>query len=461
MKKILVLICMAVFFISSCTNEEYAEDKTAKQNMIDSQQIQLASQAYTYGFPLVLMEIAKRNMLEQARGAKNLPLNQIINCSSLPGSSFRHFIKPDRDIYYSFAWLDLSDEAVVIEIPKINKLYYNFILTDAWTNVFYSNVQTEEKHFKFIVAGPRWSGKRTEENLPVYFSHTNTAFFFLRIRFADRLNISSEIDAIRKEIRIIPLSMYGKPYVHSAAAAGTDVFKGFLETVLDMKIEDFFNLLNETMLQNPPLEQDSQIIDRILDIGTAPGMRFETDLFSEKVLNEISKIPDNMRKFINASDLKRGDNGWTDYKSCTDYGNGYYLRMRDCFESFDLKADKNISYGITGNDSDGAVLNGANKYKISFEKDSIPPKKTSWGISLYDKSGFYETNAIKRNGIGYRNKLKVNDDGSIDIYIQSKSPGKDKESNWLPVNSGEFMLVFRSYSDEGRIINLPAVKKAR
>jgi hypothetical protein len=34
--------------------------------------------------------------------------------------------------------------------------------------------------------------------------------------------------------------------------------------------------------------------------------------------------------------------------------------------------------------------------------------------------------------IGDRNKLQFNPDGSLDIYIQNKSPGKDKESNWLP-----------------------------
>lgn len=448
MKKILLLICSAVFFIASCTYEKNVEDETAKQNTINLQQIQLATEAYIYGFPLVLMETAKRNMLEQARGVNDLPVNRIINCSSLPGSGFKHFIKPDRDIYYSFAWLDLSGEAVIIEIPKMDKLYYNFILTDAWTNVFYSSMQSEEEYHKFIIAGPRWTGNRIKENLPIYFSHTNTALFFLRIRFADRPNISSEIAAIQKEIKIIPLRIYGKSNTNTAATAGTDNFKGFLETVLDMKIEDFFNLLNETMLQNPPLKQDAQIIDRVLDIGIAPGMLFETDNFSDEVLNEISKIPDNMRKFINASDLKSEDNGWVYYKSGTDYADDYYLRMRDCFESFDLKADKNISYAITVNDSNGIALNGANKYKLSFSKSSVPSKRTFWSISVYDKNGFFIKNAINRYTLGYRNKFNYNKDGSLDIYIQNKMPAEEHKNNWLPVPQKEFMLVFRAYKEK-------------
>ena len=29
--------------------------------------------------------------------------------------------------------------------------------------------------------------------------------------------------------------------------------------------------------------------------------------------------------------------------------------------------------------------------------------------------------------------VKNNPDGSLDVYLQAKSPGKDKESNWLPI----------------------------
>ena len=31
--------------------------------------------------------------------------------------------------------------------------------------------------------------------------------------------------------------------------------------------------------------------------------------------------------------------------------------------------------------------------------------------------------------------LKKNADGSLDIYVQAESPGKDNESNWLPAAS--------------------------
>ena len=42
-------------------------------------------------------------------------------------------------------------------------------------------------------------------------------------------------------------------------------------------------------------------------------------------------------------------------------------------------------------------------------------------------------------------ELVTNADGSIDMYLQAESPGKDKESNWLPAPKGKFVLMFRAY----------------
>ena len=44
-----------------------------------------------------------------------------------------------------------------------------------------------------------------------------------------------------------------------------------------------------------------------------------------------------------------------------------------------------------------------------------------------------------------RDKLKANADGSVDLYVQNESPGKDKEANWLPAPKDEFVLMLRLY----------------
>ena len=62
----------------------------------------------------------------------------------------------------------------------------------------------------------------------------------------------------------------------------------------------------------------------------------------------------------------------------------------------------------------------------------MPPVNAFWSITMYDADSFFVANPIDRYAIGSWMPLKSNADGSLDLYIQSESPGKDKEANWLP-----------------------------
>jgi hypothetical protein len=49
--------------------------------------------------------------------------------------------------------------------------------------------------------------------------------------------------------------------------------------------------------------------------------------------------------------------------------------------------------------------------------------------------------------------MKYNPDGSLTLYFGAKSPGQDKESNWVPAPEGEFSLYIRAYWSDPSIIN--------
>jgi len=42
-------------------------------------------------------------------------------------------------------------------------------------------------------------------------------------------------------------------------------------------------------------------------------------------------------------------------------------------------------------------------------------------------------------------ELKANKDGSVDLSLQHDTPGKDKESNWLPTPEGRFIPMLSLY----------------
>jgi hypothetical protein len=74
-----------------------------------------------------------------------------------------------------------------------------------------------------------------------------------------------------------------------------------------------------------------------------------------------------------------------------------------------------------------------------------PPARGFWSITMYNDKYFFVPNTLNRYSISPRQNLKLNDDGSTDIYIQNDSPGADKESNWLPAPAGKFILMMRLY----------------
>jgi hypothetical protein len=96
-------------------------------------------------------------------------------------------------------------------------------------------------------------------------------------------------------------------------------------------------------------------------------------------------------------------------------------------------------------DADNQPLDGAHKYVIRFDKAATPPANAFWSITMYTAQSFFVANPINRYAVSSWMPLKKNKDGSLDIYVQAESPGKDKESNWLPADPKSFNMTLRMY----------------
>jgi hypothetical protein len=59
--------------------------------------------------------------------------------------------------------------------------------------------------------------------------------------------------------------------------------------------------------------------------------------------------------------------------------------------------------------------------------------------------------------------MKQNADGSLTLYFQNRSPGPDKEANWVPTPTDEFSLYVRAYWPTDKILKgawtAPAVNR--
>ena len=99
--------------------------------------------------------------------------------------------------------------------------------------------------------------------------------------------------------------------------------------------------------------------------------------------------------------------------------------------------------------SDGQPFDSNAKYVMHFDKAELPPARAFWSLTMYNERQLFASNPINRFAIGDRDKLRFNDDGSLDLYIQREAPEGDKQSNWLPAPaSGAFSMNLRLYWPE-------------
>ncbi len=95
------------------------------------------------------------------------------------------------------------------------------------------------------------------------------------------------------------------------------------------------------------------------------------------------------------------------------------------------------------------MLDGSkHSYQMTFPAGQLPPVNAFWSITMYDgRTQLLIDNPIHRYLINspMLPGLKKNPDGSLTIYVQKDSPGKDKESNWLPAPNGPMFVVMRLY----------------
>ena len=93
-------------------------------------------------------------------------------------------------------------------------------------------------------------------------------------------------------------------------------------------------------------------------------------------------------------------------------------------------------------------------YAVIFPKGQLPPVKGFWSLTMYDPQHFFYANDLNRYSLGTKNKsLKYDPDGGLTLYLGNKSPGKDKEANWIPAPAGEFSLWLRTYWPEQAILD--------
>jgi hypothetical protein len=208
----------------------------------------------------------------------------------------------------------------------------------------------------------------------------------------------------------------------------------------------FFTMLCELMKTNPPTAADAPHVEEFAKIGIVPGKDFDTSKVKGDFVKRVPEIAvDRIMIQFKVNKAVKDENGWAFFSQGGVYGTDYLMRALVTAVGLGCNRPQDAIYPISQKDVDHRSYSGANKYIMHFPKGELPPAEGFWSLTMYDTDYFFVSNPIDRYSISARQNLKPNADGSVDLYIQSASPGKDKEANWLPAPSGDFILMMRSY----------------
>lgn len=420
----------------------------------------IAKQAYLYGFPMVE---SYKTLHAQAvdSGGPNFkaPLNELKSAANVFTPKDTAIVTPNSDTPYSFIWMDLRAEPLVLKVPAIEKgRYYSVQLIDLYTQNFdyIGTRSTGNGAGTYLISGTDWKGEKPAGVDKVFPSETQIAYAIYRTQLFGEKDIGN-VKKIQAGYVVQPLSAFlGTPA--PAAAPKIDFPKYDPDTANKL---GFFSYLNFLLQFAPPGPNEGPLRERFAKIGIVPGKPFdEASLSPETKQALLDGIADANAEF---AEFKKTKVDTQAVNSADLFGTRAFLKDNYLYRFAGARMG---IYGNSGDeanyegyftDADGQPLDASKHgYTLYFDKGKLPPSRAFWSLTMYDgKSQLLVDNPLNRYLINspMEPQLKKGADGSVTLYVQHASPGKDKENNWLPAPNGPFFAVLRNYYPTDEVVN--------
>jgi len=424
---------------------------------------QIAEEAFIYGFPLVMgYGIMHEYAIDTTAGQYKAPFNQIYNTARVYTPKDTAVVTPNSDTPYSFVWADLRAEPIVIHVPDVPPgRYYSVQLVDLYTfNYGYVGSRaTTNRGGAYLVAGPNWNGSIPPNVKRVFRCETDFSFLIFRTQLFGPDDLEN-VKKIQSGYKLQTLSEFlQRPAPPAAPPIDWPKFDK------QQAAADPYAYLN-FMLQFCPVTGAAQVEEplraRFAKIGVEAGKPFPLDKLTAAqkgalkagLQKGMAQIKQRVEK------IGRAENGWRLGSAAGDrkfYNGDWTLRAAGAMAGIYGNSKAEAFYPFLVTDSRGNKPDcSRHRYTMTFPAGQLPPVNAFWSITMYDaKTQMLIENPLNRYLINspMLPDLKKNDDGSLMIYLQKDSPGKDKESNWLPAPDGPIFLVMRLYWPKQEALN--------
>ncbi|MBR1203065.1 MULTISPECIES: DUF1254 domain-containing protein [unclassified Bradyrhizobium] len=412
----------------------------------------IAEEGFIYGLPIVMnYAVMYEYSVDKNSGQYKAPFNQIKNEARVYTYKDTAVVTPNSDTPYSLLFMDLRAEPIVLSVPAVETTrYYSVMLCDGNTfNYGYIGSRaTGSEAGDYMVVGPDWQGATPPGIKKVFRSTTQFSAAAYRTQLFNAADMPN-VEKVQAGYKVQRLSAYLKQPATVAAAA-----VDFPKIDKEMVKKNFFEYLDFALQFAPAGPEEKEIRAKLARIGVGAGKTFD---FKDLPLTHKIEIglgmkdgEERVEKYLASGE--KDVNGWKI---------GSLFGDRQFYSGDWLKRAAAAKGGIYGNDAaeavypmaktlaDGEVLDGSkHQYTLTFPAGQLPPVDAFWSVTMYDgKTQLLIENPINRYLINspMLPGMKKNADGSLTLYIQNKSPGADKESNWLPAPNGDIYLVMRLY----------------
>jgi hypothetical protein len=412
----------------------------------------IAEAGFIYGLPIVMnYAVMYEYAVDRNSGQFKAPFNQLTSAANVFTYKDTAVVTPNSDTPYSFLWMDLRAEPIVLSVPAVDpKRYYSVQLCDGNTyNYGYIGSRTTGSGAgDYMVVGPDWKGATPPGIKKVFRSSTQLSAAAYRTQLFNPDDLDN-VKKVQAGYKVQTLSAYLKQPAPPPAPA-----IDFPKVDKELVKTNFFDYLDFALQFAPAQDNEKEIRAQLARIGIGPGktMKFK-DLSMEDKLEIGLGMKEGERKVDEGvAHAGEGINGWRISSLFGDsaFYNGDWLKRAAGAKLGIYGNDAaEAMYPATRTDSDGQTLDGSKyNYTLTFPVGQLPPVNAFWSVTMYDgKTQLLIENPINRYLINspMLPGLKTNADGSLTLYIQNKSPGVDKESNWLPAPNGPIYLVMRLY----------------
>jgi hypothetical protein len=439
------------------------------QTKLSTEEVQaIANDAYLYFYPLVTMDLTRKQLtnVERAEGF-SAPTNSFANVAAFPTADMKVVVRPNFDTLYSSGYLDLTKEPMVVSVPDTGGRFYLLPMLDMWTDVFASPGwrTTGTQAGNFLIAGPGWRPDLRERlieefRLPAGTQRIDAPTPYVWIIGRTKTDGPPDYDAVHKiqaGYKITPLSEWGKTAkpVIGKVDSSVDMKTPPKLQVDNMPGDQYFAHAAELMKLHPPHITDQPIVAQMRRLGIEPGKSLDFAKLDPSVKAALERAPAEAQKLMawKIPTLARVANNWSmNTDTMGVYGNYYLKRAIIAQQGLGANLPEDAIYPLELADASGKPLDGANKYVLRFEKGATPPVNAFWSVTLYDPEGYQVPNPLNRFAVSSWMPFKYNPDGSLVLYFQNDSPGKENEANWLPAPKGPFNLTMRLYGPKSEAL---------